>query len=147
MKAQSDALAEEVREVRRRMRARKVEKRKEGTEAGPHHDRERGQSRHRGGLPAGTKFVRGVPIPHVKLQHDHRYHNNSYPVNIGLGDTGNRAPSPSQDDVRRGEDNNLFAVDLSPPASPSIEDDDQSTGEYIPPRKFWYQQGRAGMHG
>ncbi|KAK3295464.1 uncharacterized protein B0H64DRAFT_395329 [Chaetomium fimeti] len=62
MRAQSDALAAEIKEVRRWMHDRKVRKRMERGE-----DPEGGRSKHRGKLPAGTKMADGVPMPHFRL--------------------------------------------------------------------------------
>ncbi|KAH6849689.1 hypothetical protein B0I37DRAFT_369600 [Chaetomium sp. MPI-CAGE-AT-0009] len=64
MRAQSDALAAEVKGVRRWMHDRKVRKREE---RGERQDPDAGRSKHRGKLPAGTKFADGVPMPHFRL--------------------------------------------------------------------------------
>jgi hypothetical protein len=88
MRAQSDALAEEVREVRQWMHDRKVRKRAERAARGePEDSSSEGRSKHRGRLPSGTKFVDGVPMPNFRMLNRYQQHDGS----------NDRGGSPTED--------------------------------------------------
>ena len=77
MRAQSDALAEEVREVRQWMHDRKVRRRAERAARGEPEDPSEGRSKHRGRLPSGTEFVDGVPMPNFRMPNRYQKHGGS----------------------------------------------------------------------
>jgi len=139
MKAESDALAAEAGEIRRWLHARKLGK-KRGLPAGLPGG-VRGKSKHRGGLPARAEIVRGMPMPQVRPQQhedDHRhggsYQEDSHPIG-GLDGADYLEPSPPASS--RGED--IWSDASSPrPVSPLTEDDGNSDGEYVHPRKHWH---------
>ncbi|KAK4039947.1 hypothetical protein C8A01DRAFT_36080 [Parachaetomium inaequale] len=138
MKAESDTLAEEVRQVRRWMHARRVERR--GAE---HDDGTRGRSKHRGGLPAGTRIVGGVPMPQVRLHWDgDRQHYDSYRDSYPVGglDGAEDFEPPSQDEARPEDDWPSGAPPRAP--SPFTDDGVGSAGEYAPSHNHRYHEDR-----
>jgi hypothetical protein len=140
MRAESDALAEEVREVRRWMHARSVGRgrRGEDDDGGI-----RGRSKHRGGLPAGTRIVGGVPMPQVRIHRDgdqQRYDSYRDSYHVG-GLDGAEDFEPSWQDEARREDDWPSGVPSRPPSS--LTDDGVSpAGEYGHLRNDWYHEER-----
>ena len=65
MRADSERLAGVVRSVRVARQRKEMEREEEGQSGG-----KRGRSKHRGGLPAATRFVHGLPVPQVRLHGD-----------------------------------------------------------------------------
>jgi hypothetical protein len=148
MMAESEALAEEVREARSWMRARRAERRtRMGEGVG-----NRGRSKHRGGLPVETRVVDGSPMPRFKLRgYHHQHHGNSHPdpYPIGNMDGAEDAILPARPPTRHqapARPDYVWSSSISRNlSSPGIQPETNTTttttiSAFIPPRAHWPQQ-------
>ncbi|KAK3302572.1 uncharacterized protein B0T15DRAFT_310276 [Chaetomium strumarium] len=141
IRRESDVLAQEVRNVRRVMHERKVQRRaRKGKE-----EEDGGKSRHRGGMPAGAKVVDGVPMPQVKVYGDHPPSHN-YPA-FGLDGARRSDDLPA---ARRDEETGQWdiwpsSVSSSCSSSTSVDSDAElnANREFLPARRHWPQTHRT----
>lgn len=142
MRAESEALAEEVREARSWMRARRAERRARMGEG----DVNRGRSKHRGGLPAETKVVDGSPMPRFKLRGaHHRHHGNSHPdlYPIGGMDGAEDATLPAHPPARHqgaARPDYVWSSFISRNLSSPGTETNTTTSAFLPPRTHWSQR-------
>ncbi|KAK4240580.1 hypothetical protein C8A03DRAFT_13101 [Achaetomium macrosporum] len=153
MRRKSDALAGEVKAVRRLMHEKKVQRRaRKGRSKSKRKGEGEGRSKHRGGMPAGVKIVGGVPMPQVRVDGDRRRQQQqlgsppSYNYRaFGLDGAGG---SDDLSGARRNEETGQWdiwssSVSSSSSASSLTTDTElDANGEFIPARKHWPQTHR-----
>lgn len=151
MRAESEALAEEVREARSWMRARRAGRRTQMGEG----DGNRGRSKHRGGLPAETRVVDGLPMPRFKLRGDPQRHGYNrpdlYPIG-GMDDTEDATPpthpparhqEPARPDYVWSSSISRNSRNLTPPGIQPETNNTTTTSAFIPPRTHWPQRNHT----
>ncbi|KAH6636061.1 hypothetical protein F5144DRAFT_546212 [Chaetomium tenue] len=142
MRAQSDALAEEVNEVRQWMHDRKVRKREERAARGEPEDRRKPP----GELPSGTKFIDGVPMPSHRMLGRVRQHRSSRdrggsPTENKAVDDGVSTPRSHQPaDGHQHHDSIIYQAPTTTAGCLSIftAASFDSAGAYFPPRNDWH---------